>query len=84
MFKLAKLSWLSDLSGNRMFVNRRGARVLYATQDELLSLRRNGRLMPLSSEGAIDQALLHVVARLKVETAGAAAEAAANTGNRVN
>lgn len=63
--QVVKLSWVSGISGLMMFVNRRGARALAATPEELVLFRRRGQLLAFEREAPVDQALHQMADRLK-------------------
>jgi hypothetical protein len=63
--QVVKLSWVSGISGLMMFVNRRGARALAATPEELVLFKRRGQLLAFEREAPVDQALHQMADRLK-------------------
>lgn len=68
--QVVKLSWVSGISGLMMFVNRRGARALAATPEELVLFRRRGQLLAFERAAPVDQALHQMADRLKKRAAG--------------
>ena len=62
-----KLSWVSPISNNMVFVNRHGARVLVASPQELLALRRKGQLLLHAHSQLFDHAIGRIKARLEAE-----------------
>ncbi|WP_372018862.1 DUF1631 family protein [Pseudoxanthomonas sp. 10H] len=65
-----KLSWISPISGRRMFVNRRGARFCVASPEQLAAMVRLGRLRLHRDEDAFYSAMQAVVDRLDAPAAG--------------
>jgi hypothetical protein len=68
--QVVKLSWVSGISGLMMFVNRRGARALAATPEELVLFKRRGQLLAFEREAPVDQALHQMADRLKKRATG--------------
>lgn len=64
----AKVSWISPISSRLMFVNRRGVRVLVASVEELAAMARLGKLQLREGDTAFDDAIQHVMGRLKAAT----------------
>lgn len=62
--KPAKLSWISPISGKRLFVNRRGLRVCVVSLDELAALLHSGQLIVREGESPFEQAMHQVLGRL--------------------
>ncbi len=62
--KPAKLSWISPISGKRLFVNRRGLRVCVVSLDELAALLHSGQLVVREGESPFEQAMHQVLGRL--------------------
>ncbi|KAF1686437.1 hypothetical protein B1992_07740 [Pseudoxanthomonas broegbernensis] len=60
-----KLSWVSPISGRRMFVNRRGARFCLASPEQLAAMVRLGRLRLHREEDAFYSAMQDVLDRLE-------------------
>lgn len=56
-----KLSWISQNSARRLFVNRHGARLCVALPEQLALMSRMGRLRLRSNEAAFDRAMRGVV-----------------------
>lgn len=69
----AKVSWISPISSRFLFVNRRGIRVLVASAEELAAMAKQGKVLLRQGDTAFDDALHHVMARLKSDTDVAAA-----------
>lgn len=61
----AKVSWISPISSRLLFVNRRGIRVLVASAEELAAMARLGRLQLREADTAFDDAMHHVMGKLK-------------------
>lgn len=66
-----KLSWVSPISKNMVFVNRHGARVLVASPDELVQLRHKGRLLLHAQAQLFDHAIHRIRHRLEAELGAA-------------
>jgi len=62
-----KLSWVSPISGNMVFVNRHGARMLVASAPELVELRHQGRLLMHAHGPLFDHAVQRIQDRLEAE-----------------
>jgi hypothetical protein len=60
----AKVAWISPLSGRFLLVNRRGARVLVASAEQLASLVAEGRLVVGTEQAPFDEAMRQMRARL--------------------
>jgi len=65
----AKISWISPISSRFLFVNRRGARVLVASAEELAAMEKAGRLQVRPSGSAFDTALQQIVGKLQTKIA---------------
>ena len=65
----AKVSWISPISSRFLFVNRRGARVLVASAEELAAMEKQGRVQVRPSGSAFDNALQQIVGKLKTKMA---------------
>jgi len=65
----AKISWISPISSRFLFVNRRGARVLVASAEELAAMEKAGRLQVRPSGSAFDNALQQIVGKLQTKMA---------------
>ena len=65
----AKMSWVSPISNRMLFVNRRGARILVASAEELAAMEKIGRLQLRPTGGAFDAALQQMVGRLQTKIA---------------
>ena len=65
----AKISWISPISSRFLFVNRRGARVLVASAEELAAMEKAGRLQVRPSASAFDNALHQIVGKLQTKMA---------------
>jgi hypothetical protein len=61
----AKVSWVSPISARLLFVNRRGIRVLVASAEELAAMARLGRVQLREADTAFDDAMHHVMGKLK-------------------
>jgi hypothetical protein len=61
-----KLSWISPISGKRMFVSRRGARLCVASPEQLAAMVRLGRLRLHREEDAFYSAMQGVVDALQM------------------
>lgn len=62
-----KLSWVSPISYNMVFVNRHGVRILVASAQELVALRKKGQLLLHSHGQLFDHALHRIKERLEAE-----------------
>jgi Protein of unknown function (DUF1631) len=60
-----KIGWISGISGLMMMVNRRGARVLALSPEELVRYQRKGELTIFEREAAVDQALAQLLSQYK-------------------
>ncbi|WP_197427026.1 DUF1631 family protein [Noviluteimonas gilva] len=60
----AKVAWISPLSGRLLLVNRRGARVLVASAEQLAALVAEGRLVAGTEQAPFDEAMRQMRARL--------------------
>jgi hypothetical protein len=65
----AKVSWVSPISSRFLFVNRRGARVLVASAEELAAMEKIGRVQLRPAGSAFDDALQQMMGRLQTKTA---------------
>ncbi|MFL6591242.1 MAG: DUF1631 family protein [Luteimonas sp.] len=65
----AKVSWISPISSRFLFVNRRGARILVASAEELAAMEKAGRVQLRSTGSAFDDALQQMVGRLQSKVA---------------
>ena len=65
----AKVSWISPISSRFLFVNRRGARVLVASAEELAAMEKQGRVQVRPSGSAFDNALQQIVGKLQTKMA---------------
>jgi hypothetical protein len=65
----AKVSWISPISSRLLFVNRRGARILVASAEELAAMEKIGRVQLRPVGSAFDAALQQMVGRLQVKIA---------------
>ena len=64
----AKLAWVSPSSQRRMFVNRRGVRILVASIEELAAMKKAGRLLLREQDNAFDDAMHRMLDKLQAET----------------
>ncbi|NUS60142.1 MAG: DUF1631 family protein [Lysobacter sp.] len=60
----AKVAWISPLSGRFLLVNRRGAKVLVASAEQLAALVAEGRLVAGTEQAPFDEAMRQMRARL--------------------
>jgi hypothetical protein len=60
-----KIGWISGISGLMMMVNRRGARILALSPEELVRYKRKGELTIFEREAAVDQALTQLLSQYK-------------------
>jgi len=65
----AKVSWISPISSRFLFVNRRGARVLVASAEELAAMEKQGRVQVRPSGSAFDNALQQIAGKLQTKMA---------------
>lgn len=65
----AKVSWVSPISHRLLFVNRRGARILVASAEELAAMEKAGRVQLRPMGSAFDAALQQMVGRLQTKIA---------------
>jgi len=65
----AKMSWVSPISNRLLFVNRRGARILVASAEELAAMEKIGRVQLRPVGGAFDAALQQMLGRLQTKIA---------------
>ncbi|HSR64703.1 MAG TPA: DUF1631 family protein [Xanthomonadaceae bacterium] len=65
----AKVSWISPISSRLLFVNRRGARILVASVEELAAMEKIGRIQLRPPGGAFDAAMQQMVGRLQTKIA---------------
>jgi hypothetical protein len=65
----AKVSWVSPISSRLLFVNRRGARVLVASVEELAAMQKVGRVQLRPMGAAFDDALQQIMGRLQTKVA---------------
>ena len=65
----AKVSWISPISNRLLFVNRRGARILVASAEELAAMEKSGRVQLRPAGSAFDAALQQMVGRLQTKIA---------------
>jgi hypothetical protein len=65
----AKVSWISPISSRLLFVNRRGARILVASAEELAAMEKIGRVQLRPVGSAFDAALQQMVGRLQTKIA---------------
>ena len=65
----AKMSWVSPISNRMLFVNRRGARILVASAEELAAMEKIGRVQLRPVGGAFDAALQQMLGRLQTKIA---------------
>lgn len=65
----AKVSWVSPISNRLLFVNRRGARILVASAEELAAMEKAGRVQLRPVGTAFDAALQQMVGRLQTKIA---------------
>ncbi|MCC8364058.1 DUF1631 domain-containing protein [Lysobacter sp. A6] len=61
----AKVAWISPLSGRFLLVNRRGARVLVASAEQLAALVAEGRLVAGTEQAPFDEAMRQLRSRLQ-------------------
>ncbi|WP_159015632.1 DUF1631 family protein [Cognatiluteimonas profundi] len=61
----AKVSWVSPISSRFLFVNRRGARVLVASAEELAAMEKIGRVQLRPAGSAFDDALQQMMGRMQ-------------------
>jgi hypothetical protein len=64
-YQKLKIGWISGISGLMMMVNRRGARVLAVSPEELVRYKRKGELTIFEREAAVDQALVQLLSQYK-------------------
>jgi len=67
----AKVSWISPISSRFLFVNRRGARILVASAEELAAMSKQGRVQLRQCGSAFEDALHQVLGRLESRTEAA-------------
>ena len=60
----AKVAWISPLSGRLLLVNRRGAKVLVASAEQLAALVAEGRLVANTEQAPFDEAMRQMRTRL--------------------
>jgi hypothetical protein len=65
----AKVSWISPISNRLLFVNRRGARILVASAEELAAMEKIGRVQLRADGSAFDAALQQMIGRLQTKIA---------------
>jgi hypothetical protein len=65
----AKVSWISPISNRLLFVNRRGARILVASAEELAAMEKMGRVQLRPMGSAFDAAMQQMVGRLQTKMA---------------
>jgi hypothetical protein len=65
----AKVSWISPISSRFLFVNRRGARILVASAEELAAMAKIGRVQLRPAGSAFDDALQQMMGRLQTKVA---------------
>jgi len=65
----AKVSWVSPISNRLLFVNRRGARILVASAEELAAMEKAGKVQLRPVGSAFDAALQQMVGRLQTKIA---------------
>jgi hypothetical protein len=65
----AKICWVSPISSRLLFVNRRGARVLVASAEELAAMEKAGQVQLRPTGRAFDDALQQMVGRLQTRIA---------------
>lgn len=65
----AKVSWISPISSRFLFVNRRGARILVASAEELAAMAKSGRVQLRPVGSAFDDALQQMMGRLQTKAA---------------
>jgi hypothetical protein len=65
----AKVSWISPISNRLLFVNRRGARILVASAEELAAMEKIGRVQLRPPGSAFDAAMQQMVGRLQTKIA---------------
>jgi hypothetical protein len=65
----AKVSWISPISSRFLFVNRRGARILVASAEELAAMAKIGRVQLRPVGSAFDDALQQMMGRLQTKVA---------------
>ncbi len=63
----AKLSWVSPISGRRLFVNRRGLKVCCASVDELAVMMAQGKMSIRDADSAFERAMHQVLGKLQQE-----------------
>lgn len=63
----AKLSWVSPISGRRLFVNRRGLKVCCASVDELAVMMSQGKMFIREADSAFERAMHQVLGKLQQE-----------------
>jgi len=64
----AKLSWVSPISGRRLFVNRRGLKVACASVDELAAMMGQGKMSIREADSAFERAMHQVLGKLQEST----------------
>lgn len=67
-YEPAKLSWVSPISGRRLFVNRRGLKVACASTEELAQMLTDGRLVIREADTAFERAMHQVLGKLQDST----------------
>lgn len=67
-----KLSWVSPISNRMLFVNRHGVRMLVASLEEMVAMKKKGELALRQHGQLFDQAMARVKSRLEAELAGVA------------
>jgi len=65
----AKVSWISPISNRLLFVNRRGARILVASAEELAAMEKLGRVQLRPMGSAFDAAMQQMLGRLQTKIA---------------
>lgn len=61
----AKVSWISGISGLVMFVNRRGARIMALSPQEIIEYRERGELSLMDWVSPVDDAMHQLLEKLK-------------------
>lgn len=62
-----KVSWVSPISGMMMLVNRRGARIMAITLQEMVRLKRMSALSVFQRSAPVDQAMEQMLQRLRYQ-----------------
>ena len=61
---MARLSWKSQVSGNLVFVNRKGQRVRNMTVQQLADELKSGRAQQVEASSVFDRAIYSIMAKM--------------------